>query len=264
MIKKIAFIITSFGFVLNGFSQTVLFEESFTTGLPETWTLIDSDELIPADGMEAFTAAWIPFITEMDTCMASTSFYNPIGQSQDYLISPKIELGTLSRFIWSAKSYDASYPDSYVVLLSTTDSLEASFTDTLKSVTNETPFWTTHSINLSDAGYSNQAVFIAIKNITNDGFILLVDNVMVLGSEFAAIEDNNNEVALTIYPNPTQNYLNIQSQLPVIGVRIYTLDGRLRINTNDKVLDVSAFEIGIYIIQVETNDGLFSEQFTKN
>lgn len=264
MIKKIAFIITGLGFVFNGQSQTVIFEETFTAGLPETWSLFDGDGLIPAEEVADFIAPWIPFQTELDTCVASTSYYNPAGQSKDYLISPKIEIGTFSRIFWDAKSVDASYPDSYVVLLSTTDSLATSFTDTLKVVSGETPYWSKHSVNLSDAGFANQAVYIAIKNVTVDGFILMVDNVKVLGSEFAGIEDERKEDLVKIYPNPTQDFLKIQCESTLINVQVFALDGRLIINTKDSEIDMSSFDNGIYIIQIETNDGIFSEQFVKN
>jgi len=93
-----------FLFVISGISaksQIVLFEENFTTGIPSTWALVNSDNLIPASSPFNFIDAWIHIETTDDTCAASTSFYTPSGQSSDYLITPKLSLISFSKLVWT-------------------------------------------------------------------------------------------------------------------------------------------------------------------
>jgi len=71
---------------LSAATQTVLFEEDFIISdiIPPYWTSIDGDGLTPAASVSNFTSAWIgvyiPAGLSEDTCVASTSYYNPAGQ----------------------------------------------------------------------------------------------------------------------------------------------------------------------------------------
>lgn len=132
----------------NSFAQSVLFFEDFNSGIPSTWALVNSDGLTPAEAVDTFDNAWISFIDDGDTCAASTSYYTPTGQAADYLISPKISLNTFNKLVWTARSYDATYPDGYLVLISSTDSLIGSFTDTLMVVNGEFYYWHSRSVQL--------------------------------------------------------------------------------------------------------------------
>ena len=51
----------------------------------------------------------------------------------------------------------------------------------------ENPIWNRKSILLDTLGYANQDVYIAFKNITQDGFILLIDDIWLEVSDFASI-----------------------------------------------------------------------------
>ncbi|NOQ72906.1 MAG: T9SS type A sorting domain-containing protein [Crocinitomix sp.] len=245
-------------------AQTVLLEEDFTSGIPSTWALFNEDGLTPEAEVADFTAAWIAKISGVDTAAASTSYYDDtLSLANDYLITPQVSLGNFSRVIWSARSVDVSYPDGYQVLISTTDSLPASFTDTLMTVVAETGYMNTRGIELDAAGYANQDVFIAFRNNTTDGYILLIDDVKVLGAETATICTIKPNIALTIYPNPTAEFLNINTDEAIISVSIYTTAGQLLISDQTSRIDVSSLNAGLYYIQIETVNGLETSQFVK-
>ena len=258
-------IISLIGFSICSNAQTVLLEEDFTDGIPEDWTIVDEDGLTPADAVSEFTAAWISFITPSeDTVAASTSFYEPTGQSQDYLITPALTIGNFSRFIWSASSLDASYPDGYYVLISTTDYNIESFTDTLLTIGAESALWNTRSIHLDEEGYANQTVYIAFKNMTNNGYVLLLDNILLLGAEAAGIDSYlAAEPVVTLGPNPATDLLHIRTNEAIINTTIYTLDGRLILNSSEALISIMELEAGTYIAVVETSAGTTPVKFIK-
>jgi len=83
-----------------------------------------------------------------------------MGNTNDYLITPHINLtGINGRMKWWDKVESATYPNSYKVLLSTTDTDPASFTEELGDYTCTNTAWTEHTINLD--AYADQTVYIA-------------------------------------------------------------------------------------------------------
>ena len=260
MIKNLCFIVyvtTALGIS----AQTTLIEEEFTTSIPSTFAIVDSDGLVPALSSPVFSSAWIHYTEDGDTCAASTSYYDPTGQAQDYLITPKISLGTYTKLHWWGKSVDASYPEEYVVLISTTDSLTSSFTDTLEYILEETPTWTGRTVLFEDEGYANQDVYVAFKNISNDKYILLIDNIKVSTSESASINESN--VELSVYPNPALDVLNISVDSPIKSVKVLNLLGEVVLETNESQIDVSFLEAGVFFVEVETTSGTSTRKFIK-
>ncbi len=259
-LKSIASILLLLPFAAS--SQTIILQESFSDGLPSTWAVVNEDGLTPAAAVSEFTAAWIPYIYGMDTCIASTSYYETEGTASDFLITPKISLGSYSKINWTARSVDASYPDGYVVLISTTDSLVASFTDTLMSVIGEPNYFVTRGVELDLAGYVDQDVYIAFKNNTEGGFILLIDQVTVLGAETAGYEQPINPV-ITIYPNPTVDVINIQSTSQLQLIQVYSLDGAVLLTSKENVISLANLATGHYVLLVTFENGTHRQLVSK-
>jgi len=249
------------------FAQTTLLNENFTNGIPSTWTTIDADQNAPT-GNSDFTDAWIGYVSAFDTCAASTSYYldangneDTAATSKDYLITPKISLLTFGNLLsWNAKSLDGSYPDGYMVLVSTTDSLEASFTDTIKTVYAETQYWKNYTINLMTEGYANQDVYIAFMNNTKNGFVLQIDDVKITGDDPASISEKNIEIS--IFPNPVIDFITIQTP-EYKSTSIYSVNGRLLIKSTQTQIDLSTLPKGVYFVLVETLNGIVEKKFIK-
>jgi hypothetical protein len=157
---------------------------------------------------------------------------------------------------------DASYPDGYVVLISTTDSLVASFTDTLMSVIGEPNYFVTRGVELDLAGYVDQDVYIAFKNNTEGGFILLIDQVTVLGAETAGYEQPINPV-ITIYPNPTVDVINIQSTSQLQLIQVYSLDGEVLLTSKENVISLANLATGHYVLLVTFENGTHRQLVSK-
>ncbi|MDF1696319.1 MAG: T9SS type A sorting domain-containing protein [Saprospiraceae bacterium] len=84
---------------------------------------------------------------------------------------------------------------------------------------------------------------------------------------------NNNETAASIhvYPNPSSEIINVASKdgSNLTSIKVYNMDGRLekstsQINKKEGQVRIGSLSTGIYIIQVESENGLYSEKFIKN
>jgi hypothetical protein len=108
----------------------------------------------------------------------SSSWFSPVGQADDWLISDTIEVTEANTFlIWQAFTPDQNYRDGYQVRVSTTTKDVASFTDQLLNVPAELTTWQTRSVSLS--AYVGKKIFFAFRNNSVDKFLLYMDNIMV-------------------------------------------------------------------------------------
>lgn len=145
-------------------------------------------------------------------------------------------------------------------------------------------YWNTTIVNVSKEGddITNQFIqtldggVIAVgykeryANEAQNVFLLKIgpDNETVSSSAVPAEESllkvtENDLLNLTIYPNPVSNQLNIQSEL-INAVEIYTLDGKQKIRTAEKSVDVSHLESGVYLLKATSASGSKIIKFIKN
>jgi hypothetical protein len=252
-------------FVSN--AQTDLLITDFQNGIPQTYSIIDNDGLTPDMSVSEYTSAWIPTAdpdNTTDTVASSTSFFTPSGTADRWLITPPLSLGSYGNFIeWEARSQDASYPDDYLVLVSVTDDQLSSFTDTIGYVLQENFEWTTRTADLSQEGYNNQTVYVAFRLVTTDGFKLFLDDIHVWKNDPVGIDEITSSI-IKCYPNPTQDYINIPSDIKSEDCSVYSMDGTLLISSVEKCIDVKNLNSGMYILKVNTGRDVHSLRFIKN
>jgi len=80
------------------------------------------------------------------------------------------------------------------------------------------------------------------------------------------LKDNiTNETDLQIYPNPTKNFLQIESKLNIESIKIINTLGKVvysnRIDAQIYTLNTSDLKSGIYFIQLETSEEIFNRIF---
>lgn len=150
--------------------------ETFDSGIPGTWTLYNVDGLTPAAGVSYVNNAWVPRTIGSFKFIVSTSWYNPAGTADDWIVSPPFTVSAGMFLHWDEYAPDANYPDGYEVRLSTTGNAVADFTTVLYSTgaANSDGFMTKGA---SLAAYAGQTVRVAFRNNSNDKFLLYLDNI---------------------------------------------------------------------------------------
>ncbi|AZB26559.1 T9SS-dependent choice-of-anchor J family protein [Chryseobacterium bernardetii] len=172
-----------------GYGQ--IFQENFDgngQGIA-AWTVINVDGLTPATAVNFITNGWNSIDRQGvngnfggpagNYAAMSTSWYTPVGTSNDWLISPTIPVsGASPTLYWDAKAQDAANPDGYKVMLAPNGgNTVADFTVELYSTTSENSWWTSRAVSLTP--YIGQNVRVAFVNNSTDKFILVVDNIKV-------------------------------------------------------------------------------------
>lgn len=238
------------------FAQTDILNEDFQSGFPAGWSVVNVDQLTPAAEVSEYSSAWIikpDPENQDDSVISSTSFFNPAGQANRWLITPPITLGNYGNILsWEAKSHDPSYPDNYKVMISTSNQV-ADFNDTVRLIVLENPDWTAREIDLSDFGFNGQTVYIAFVNNTNDGYKLYLDDIRVRKNDPAGVQEIAS-IEAKLYPNPASGSFRIMSQADIEKVYIYSSDGKLMSESdyqNGASVDISTLESGIYFVKLK-------------
>jgi hypothetical protein len=182
--KKITLLLFAFALFAIGAKAQTYFED-FNAGMPSNMTYIDNDSLVAKySATWPIGTPWVAFGRAAGDSMAiSTSYYSPTpGQSDDWMITPAITVGAGDHLVWEAMAWSGTYADGYVVKLSTTGTNMSDFTNTLLTVAAEQTDWTGHNIDLSS--YATQTVYIAFINNSNDMYVLSIDNISVMSTQF--------------------------------------------------------------------------------
>ncbi len=254
---------------LTVIAQTEILNADFEIGVPLTFTIVDNDGLTPNAATAQFTEAWTWSEDPLDTStnpnhvVGSTSFFEPVGTANRWLITPPLTLGAFGNFFyWNARSHDPSYPDNYNVLVSTTDNQISSFTDTIGLIQQEYATWFSRDVDLSDEGYNNQTIYIAFVNMTDDGFALYVDDIRAVVEDPVGI-DELSEISVNVYPNPVSDVLNVQSAANIESLELVSLSGERLMIATESEINVSSLQSGSYFVKVVTDRGSVVKAFVK-
>ena len=105
----------------------------------------------------------------------------------------------------------------------------------------------------------------ATVNIVNTSDNWLIDystsgEVNIIRASTLNIEDIN-KVNFIVYPNPTSEYINIESTIAIENIKLFDLLGKVLISTN-KVLkiDVKGLTVGAYFLQIESKKGKITKK----
>lgn len=264
---KYSFIILLILFVFTSEAQTTVFEENFQSPTALTnWKLIN-DNNTPHSSVSNYTDAWITLVdpeNNLDTVVSSTSYFETDTRANRWLISPAIQLGTYGNFIsWNGRSFDPSYPDDYLVLISTTTDAVSSFSDTIALHIYENYTWTNFDVSLSALGYNNQTVYIAFVLNTLDGNRIFIDDITVRKEDALNLTEHANE----------HTFLNSTIVLEILSLKstdfeeavVFSAQGKemLRFNASTEAIQTQSIEKGSYFIYFKTKTGIKIERFIK-
>ena len=185
MMKKITLLLAVlvYGFALN--AQTIYFEdfESEMDGTaPTSMTALNEDACSINNPTQFVNETWTVQASggAQGNIAAAQSWTVPACQVDDWLITPVIDLTTAAAgtaLSWLASSFEAAFPEDYQVLLSTTGSSPADFTNVLLTVNAELDAWTPHTVDLTP--YFGGSVYIAFRLISNDKSRCFIDDIKV-------------------------------------------------------------------------------------
>jgi hypothetical protein len=116
--------------------------------------------------------------------------------------------------------------------------------------------------NMKTEGTFNTWNFTAIWTIEateNDGYPHLSNFV-------AGVQSIANNIEFSISPNPSNDFIYINSDLNITDIQIFDITGKLvtQINNDNNVIDVSNLRTGIYLLSVKTDKGNGVSRFVKN
>lgn len=203
--KKLILTLVSAISLMSSVDAQIIFQEDFdgiggptsggagTYSFPAGWFLRNVDNRTPNTSVGYVNEAWErreDFANNVtDSAAFSTSWYTPVGASDDWMWTPLIgPLPANCVLKWNAVTYDASYPDGYSVrIMTSTQGPPTGGTGVLgNQVTNSTQVftvnaenttWTARQVSLS--AYAGQSIYIAFRNTSNDKFLLLIDDITV-------------------------------------------------------------------------------------
>ena len=162
-------------------SAQILYSNTFDNGL-SGMKVIDVDGNTPNQNVREFDGTWTALSdTRFDEYRSgaaiSGSFYTPSGSSDDWLITPQINIPVGTVLTWDALSLDDGFRDSYEILVSTTGDNPEDFTEVIFREAREKATVNTKSVVLND--YVGESIYIAFRNVSNYKFLLIIDNIFV-------------------------------------------------------------------------------------
>jgi hypothetical protein len=70
--------------------------------------------------------------------------------------------------------------------------------------------------------------------------------------------------AISIYPNPTTAFIQVESPINIDFIEIYGADGKLmQIVENANQIDLSTYEKGLYLLKIQTDQGIRTKKIIK-
>jgi len=266
MKKILLSLLVSISIITN--AQTY-FSDNFDSGLGN-FTTYDLDGLKPAAnvsnvfGIAAPYKAWAVYGNNV----ISTSYYEPAGRSNDWLVTTTpINIQSASTYLtWKAAAYDGTYRDGYQVYISTTGNKISDFTTPVLTIAKENSSWTTRAIDL--ASYVGQSIYIAFVNNSTDQYILGLDDIFVGGTNFSVVDQTeqyiytsstkvkgnivNNGIPITSftakYTAHSQTYTKIYTGLNIAAGATYSFEIPDLITVN------GAGETTPYVLEITVGD----------
>ncbi|WP_415327450.1 T9SS type A sorting domain-containing protein [Chryseobacterium sp. MMS23-Vi53] len=112
---------------------------------------------------------------------------------------------------------------------------------------------TTNAINQLRFVHDNYSGSAYVDNIR-------INNEITLGTDEISAKENN----ISIYPNPTTEFVNIKSSKKIKNVEVFDISGRkINVKLDGDRVDVRSLSAGSYLLNVETEGKNITEKFIK-
>ena len=220
----------SFGLSL---AQTELLNQNFNNGNLTSWTFIDGDMAAPYnDPMVSNLISSFHLVEDYDSLnvgdsiMAANSWFNDTIAANNFIITPALNFTNNGNYLnFQAKSLDGSYPEALQVFCSQYLEKDSILNSMLFFDTIALPnLWTNFQVKLEGIPL-NTPLYIAFRHYSNNRYIIALDNVNVVTNNLTNKEKLNSN-SFSVYPNPSNGYINIESSVNDEIVNIYNTMGK--------------------------------------
>lgn len=273
-----------------GQAQTTLIAESFDAIALPGWTLTNQSVPVGTTGWFQGSSAVFPAQTGAPTAYIGANFNNTTGANSisNWLITPQllVQNGDVLKF-WTRTTTGGPFPDR----LQVRSSQGATFTapsgptglgsfSTLHLDINPTYLTTTGAVGYPDV-WKEFTITVAGVSATpvamNFAFRYFVENGGPAGdnSNYIGIDtfsvvrpalavSDANKAKISIYPNPTKDYLKVNSNSKITGVEIFDISGKkVKAELKDGAVDVQNLAKGSYVIKITDGSGATTQKFIK-
>jgi hypothetical protein len=274
-------------------AQNTVFFDDFESNSLEGYTLYNIDGLVPYDpDLETMTdSAWtVKFITAQGWTYGRSAFsvswyVNDDGPSDDWLVTPAIEIAGNAILEWDALAITSSglYRDRYKVYISPSAALENIENDAVEifdtGAIGEETDPTSRSVDLAALGFENETIYICFRNNTqpfgsnpggpgNGGNELVIDNIKVTDDSPVSTANVNLYMGATLLPNPSNGstmQVNfsvekaLETQLEIIDITGKVLElknlGLLAAGSHTISIDRGSMAKGVYLVRLRSAEG---------
>lgn len=219
--KKFFMLFATAMVAVSGMAQTVVYSCDFNDKEKVDMTFYDEDKLTPSKFMSSVGFAvdnpWVLIKdsnTSTNTFIGSTSQYDPVGQADDWMVLPAIQVTDEGYVLeWYSQAYKFDARDGLKVFITTTGNKPADFpAEPVWEVEEEEVGATEdfegefihHTISLDE--YIGKTIYIAFVNQSYDKALIAIDDVKVLRYEaftfdlnFGKVVYENDEIEIAGY-----------------------------------------------------------------
>lgn len=147
-------------------------------------------------------------------------------------------------------------------IVSDTDNLSAAIVKTVKSNSNTAAV--SAEVNLNDELILtpiDSGIASVVVSFNSNGKVV-EKTITVISGTLASTEVK--QIALSIYPNPATDILNIKTQDRIVNIGIYDMSGKLiNAKENNGQVNVTMLPKGTYLLQVVTDKAVYQQKFIK-
>lgn len=110
------------------------------------------------------------------------------------------------------------------------------------------------------------ATSLDIIDFTTDNYAsgYIVDNIQIKDRSLSTVENINNN-AVTVYPNPTVDFVNIKTTEKILSMKVYDIGGKLvtSVMNGNKTINMSTLRRGTYLLKIQTDSGIYNKKIIK-
>ena len=221
-------------------------------------------------GLRESRANWVPAGIECENLNGDTLVVNGIIQNNDTVFG-----GLIDTIVWWNGSYSAFVPDSAHIaagngrLMVESEDLRPLFIrwDAFEEYYPGAGHEPNHIRSYMGLGNDNASPA-NYFGFSEDGAMIFFNELMILAGLGEAVDTSSTDAIgpiledanIKMYPNPTRDLVNIESDFNIQSIRIVNMMGAgimaKKVNATETVIDMSGFSSGVYFVIIEGRKGI--------